>query len=178
MEHFFSRVDSLLSKNNLSQSGLCRAIGITPQSYTNFKARNSFPLESAVKVAEYLQTTVEFLVSGKEPVNSQGKIEQIKAILSDVESTKFEDKDYWVCVKQLCKERRISQKDLSATLGWNPRTTETKIRNKVQPTISELIAISNYFGCSLYSLIENGNTVQDSAFYKSQLEAIKELIFA
>lgn len=177
MEHFFSRVDTLLSKNNLSQSGLCRAIGITPQSYTNFKARNTFPLESAVKVAGYLNTSVEFLVSGKEPVNSQGKVEQIKAILSGVESSKVEDKDYWICVKQLCKERRLSQKDLSVALGWNPRTIETKIRNKVQPTISELIAIANYFECSIYSLIENSNSMQDSAFYKNQLEAIEKIIY-
>lgn len=95
MNNFFVRIENLLKQQKKTQKELSEYIGLSaPQAYTNWKARNSMPsADMAVKIAEYLNTTVEYLVTGtdKSPFESENKnlkykLEQITKIVNEKEN--------------------------------------------------------------------------------------------
>ena len=62
---FWDRLEKSLDENNLTASELCRTIGVASSVVYSWKVRDSIPrADIAVKVAEQLNTTVEYLVSG------------------------------------------------------------------------------------------------------------------
>lgn len=62
---FWDRLEKSLDKNNLTASELSRTIGIASSVIYSWKIRDSIPrADIAVKVAEQLHTTVEYLVNG------------------------------------------------------------------------------------------------------------------
>lgn len=68
MIDFFERIDELLKTKKLTQKDLCQGIGLASvQTYSNWKLRNSIPAaDIAFKIAQYLNTTVEYLLTGSE----------------------------------------------------------------------------------------------------------------
>ena len=155
---------------------MCLAIDIKPQSYTNFKSSDTLPpVETISKIADYLNTSIDYLVTGKEPSLTNNKLEQIRSVLSENISLENSAEYFWEKVKQLCKERKISQKDLSIALGKGERTIEQNIYLQSEPSINDAVAIANYFDCSLYSLIKRTD-VQDETYYREQIKAIKEIL--
>ncbi len=62
------RLDELLKERNSAQKDLSAYIGLTtPQILANWKQRGSMPsADIAVKIAQFLGTTVEYLVTGEE----------------------------------------------------------------------------------------------------------------
>lgn len=63
---FWERVESALNDNNISEAELSKQIGLSQASITGWKTRGSIPrADIAYKTAEILNTTVEYLVSGK-----------------------------------------------------------------------------------------------------------------
>lgn len=92
MNNFYLRIENLLKQQKKTQKELSEYIGLSaPQAYTNWKARNSIPsADMAVKIAEYLNTSVEYLVTGndKSPFESeikslQSKLEKIAKIINE-----------------------------------------------------------------------------------------------
>ena len=79
-ELFFSRIEELLKEKKKTQKDMVVHIGVSAQSFTNWKARNSIPsADIAVKIAQFLNTSVEYLVTGEE------KKDNSKIILSDLQ---------------------------------------------------------------------------------------------
>ena len=68
MNDFYARIDELLKERKLTQKDLCQGIGLASnQIYTNWKSRDSMPAaDVAFKIAQYLNTTVEYLLTGSE----------------------------------------------------------------------------------------------------------------
>lgn len=68
MLDFYERIDSLLKEKKRSQKEMCEAVGLaTGQVYTNWKQRDSIPAaDIAVKIAQFLGTSVEYLITGEE----------------------------------------------------------------------------------------------------------------
>lgn len=68
MTEFYYRIDKLLKEKNLSQKELSAFIGLkSSQIFSNWKQRSTIPAANiAVKIAQYLNTSVEFLITGKE----------------------------------------------------------------------------------------------------------------
>ena len=65
MSEISSRIDNLLSKNKLSRAQLARDTGI-PATTIKSWIKGSVPsAEAAYKVAQYLNVTVEWLITGK-----------------------------------------------------------------------------------------------------------------
>lgn len=64
---FVENVDRLLKKNNLLRADVIRATGISESSFRNWQNRGSIPaVDVALKIAQYLGTTVEALMSDEQ----------------------------------------------------------------------------------------------------------------
>lgn len=80
---FYERVKELSKTQNLSLIPFLQSLGINYETYKSAKRLNNLPrADEAVKIAEALNTSVEFLVSGKEPDSSKN----INAFISDIQS--------------------------------------------------------------------------------------------
>ena len=87
MDNFFSRIDELLSKKGITQKALAENLGLSSsQIYANWKKRNSIPsADIAVKIADFLRTSVEYLVTGKEQPKDKQADKQQKAVQKELE---------------------------------------------------------------------------------------------
>ena len=81
MTEFYYRIDKLLKEKNLSQKELSAFIGLkSSQIFSNWKQRSTIPAANiAVKIAQYLNTSVEYLVTGKDDNIYKQKYENIKS---------------------------------------------------------------------------------------------------
>ena len=65
---FYERVKELSKAQNLSLIPFLQSLGINYETYKSAKRLNNLPrADEAVKIAESLNTSVEYLVSGKTP---------------------------------------------------------------------------------------------------------------
>ena len=65
-ERLVNRIDSLLTIRNEKRQKLCDEVGISLQAITNWKKQNSLPsVDSAIKIANYLEVSVDWLITGK-----------------------------------------------------------------------------------------------------------------
>lgn len=68
-EDFLKRIDFLLVKQGKKRADLAKNVGFSQQSYTDWKGRNTFPkVTILLECAEYLKTSVEYLITGKEKI--------------------------------------------------------------------------------------------------------------
>ena len=82
---FYDRVKELVKQNNLSLISFLESLGISYESYKTTKRYNKLPrADEAIKIANALNTTVEFLVSGQseqtDNIKTALKTELLKAI--------------------------------------------------------------------------------------------------
>ena len=67
---FVDRINLLFSQTGGRKSDFYEACGIASNSMTNWAARDTIPsADTALKIAKYLNTSVEYLVTGKAPDN-------------------------------------------------------------------------------------------------------------
>lgn len=68
-ENIYTRIEELLKAQHKTQKDLAQIVGLSrPQAFTNSKRLNvMLKADIAVKIAQYLNTTVEYLVTGIEP---------------------------------------------------------------------------------------------------------------
>lgn len=65
--NFWNRIEKALSQNQISEAELSRQLGLNQSSITSWKIRGSIPrADIAVKTAEILGTTVEYLITGNQ----------------------------------------------------------------------------------------------------------------
>lgn len=65
---FLQRIDDLIVKNNTKRQAVANYAHIRPQTISNWISQNSLPrVDTAIKIAQYLNTTVEYLVTGDNP---------------------------------------------------------------------------------------------------------------
>ena len=84
-ELFFSRIEDMLKEKKKTQKDMVSYIGISAQSFTNWKSMNSIPsADVAVKIADYLETSVEYLITGKESDEYKNKYDDIKSAMRKV----------------------------------------------------------------------------------------------
>ena len=84
MSIFIEQVDKLLSESRKTKIELAKYAGISTQSFYDWKNRNTVPsADVAVKIADFLNTSVEFLVTGQEKNIYKKKYD---TLLADIES--------------------------------------------------------------------------------------------
>ena len=90
----------------------------------------------------------------------------------------------WDKIKILCKKQGVSQKEVSANLGWLPRHLESLIANKRIPSIEEIYLLSTYFQIPYQELLEGvfesenslENVENRELLYKNKLKEIKDCL--
>ena len=87
-ENIYTRIEELLKAQHKTQASMIRAVGIPyPQNYTNARRLGTMPkADAAVKIAQYLNTTVEYLVTGIEPTGKEPK-DKYRACLESLYDT-------------------------------------------------------------------------------------------
>jgi hypothetical protein len=75
---FFERFKDYAEKNNTTIDDLMRDIlGKNRDAYYGWRKRNTLPrADEAVKIAAFMKTSVEFLVTGQEPAHISPKLSQ------------------------------------------------------------------------------------------------------
>lgn len=64
---FVIRIDNLLKLNNSSRKELAEVLGVTVQTFVDWKRRNTFPpVDVSIKIADFLHTSVNYLATGKD----------------------------------------------------------------------------------------------------------------
>jgi transcriptional regulator with XRE-family HTH domain len=67
METFITRLEQLLKEKHISQSKLAVDVNMRRSTLSDWKNNGSVPpVDLAIKIADYLETSVEYLVTGKE----------------------------------------------------------------------------------------------------------------
>ena len=90
MLDFYKRIDKLLKQKKLSQKELSKFLDLSSvQIYSNWKQRDSIPsADMAVKIADFLETSVEYLIQGKEKDSYKEKYDNLKkSIIDTIEKT-------------------------------------------------------------------------------------------
>ena len=95
MSAFTERLDNSLKEMKKTKKELFAYVGISPQSFYDWKNRNTIPAaDIAVKIAQYLNTTVEYLITGQKykAQNDIQKNMQNDLIALSTENQKLKDK--------------------------------------------------------------------------------------
>jgi hypothetical protein len=81
---FYENVKQLVKTNNLTLRSFIESLGINYDSYNSCKKYNNLPrADEAVKIAQSLGTTVEYLVTGNKPDLSS----ETKSLINELEMT-------------------------------------------------------------------------------------------
>lgn len=86
---FTDRLEKLIEEKSVSKKEFSEKVGITTQALYDWKKRNTVPsADIACKIADFLNTTVEYLVTGNSSDIYKDKYENLKkAVLDAVEKT-------------------------------------------------------------------------------------------
>lgn len=83
--NFVERIDEKLKEKNIKRVGMCEDVGIDTSIMTAWKKRGTIPAaDICLKIAEYLGTSVEYLVTGKEKNLSSVELTQEEEEVLDV----------------------------------------------------------------------------------------------
>lgn len=76
---YWQRTKSLIKSQNLTQEKLCKLCNISLATFVSWIHNERLPdLESAVKIASALNTSVEFLVTGNETDSAAKELKDLK----------------------------------------------------------------------------------------------------
>lgn len=83
MKNFYNRIDELLKEQKKTKEDLANTIGLSSvQIFYNWKNLKKVPdVNTAFLIANFLNTSVEFLLTGKNTIESENLINDISAIL-------------------------------------------------------------------------------------------------
>lgn len=82
---FYENVKKLVKNNNFTLRIFIESLGINYDTYNGQKRLNNLPrADEAVKIAQALNTTVEFLVTGEETNKAQKELDTLKQKLKEL----------------------------------------------------------------------------------------------
>ncbi|MCR5436187.1 MAG: helix-turn-helix transcriptional regulator [Treponema sp.] len=82
---FWIRLKALMKSQKITQEKLCKTCDISLATFVSWIHNNRLPdLLSAIKIAQTLGTTVEFLVTGKNDNAAEQQLKELKAKLADL----------------------------------------------------------------------------------------------
>lgn len=78
MSDFVDRIDSLLSQHNKNRNDIYNDLGIAKNIIGQWKQRGTIPsADTALKIAQYLNTSVEYLLTGTESNEFKNKYDDL-----------------------------------------------------------------------------------------------------
>lgn len=82
---FVDRIDTILKQKNRKRIALAEEIGQSVQAFTDWKRRDSIPAaDIALKIADYLEVSLEWLISGQESQEVSGIQPDVLALAEDI----------------------------------------------------------------------------------------------
>ncbi len=115
-DNFWGRVLDLLEKQDISRKEFAAQIGISYSSIHNGEALGSIPsADIALKIAEKLDTPLEYLVFGNNEYNSS--IQTAKAQIKQEQFLYRKNKDIITAIEKLSPDVRTSLRDLIVKIG-------------------------------------------------------------
>lgn len=102
---FWDRIKTILTEKNLTESELSKRAGVTQASVNGWKTKGAIPrADIAYKVADFLGTTVEYLVTGSKPESMT--IQENKALLQLQSLTDVNQNAVFTLIDALYKQER------------------------------------------------------------------------
>lgn len=127
-EDIVDRIDLVLSELHQSRIDLCNTIGITRQAITNWKKNNGLPVvDKALKIAEYLNVSIEWLINGK--LNNQ----------------RFNSKIIADCINEKLNSLDADEAELKKTLLFkiiSPQVLINWEKQRLNPTFNQVYSIA------------------------------------
>lgn len=162
-ERMFAIIDSSESK---SAAGLSKALGVGTSQTTNWKQRNSDPPAKMIyKICEYLEVSVEYLLTGKETNIQTGLNITDKCLLQSIYSNKgdtvFSSNEIAERIKTIMKRKNIQSKQMFCDLDMGINTLNNFKTS--MPKTDTLAKIAEYLDCSVDFLI--GRTEFDTCVH-------------
>ena len=78
MSDFIDRIDSLLSQQNKNRNDIYNDLGLAKNIIGQWKQRGTIPAaDTVLKIAQYLNTSVEYLLTGKESNEFKNKYDEL-----------------------------------------------------------------------------------------------------
>ena len=140
MNEFQERLQELLIEKGLSRLQLSKIIGISFETINGYFNRDFYPeLSIAIKLANYFQCSLDYLMGLSEKYNNNDKNE-----LSFIET-----------IKKLKKENNISIEKLMKAINMSETNFYRWQRDNNKPAMTSLIALAKYFDVSLDYLVGN-----------------------
>lgn len=104
--NFWERVVFLLEQKNISRKELSLSIGFNNSNIRKGILNNNIPsADTAVKIAKYLNTSVEFLVTGNDPLLTQSEqLEDLISFYSTIESLKSIPKERRILIEKIIQQ--------------------------------------------------------------------------
>jgi len=90
---FVERINTLLKKKNISKAEFYSDLNLANNSITAWGNKNQSPsADTALKIAQYLNTTVEYLLTGTETISQKNEkaektIEEIASIIQSYKAS-------------------------------------------------------------------------------------------
>ena len=138
MNEFQERLQELLIENNLSRLQLSKIIKISFETLNGYFNRDFYPeLSIAIKLANYFQCSLDYLMGLSEIYNNNDKNE-----LSFIET-----------INKLKKENNISIEKLMKAINMSETNFYRWQRGDNTPSMLSLISIAKYFDVSLDYLV-------------------------
>lgn len=138
MNEFQERLQDFLVENDLSRLQLSKTLGISFETINGYFNKGFYPeLSIAIKIADYFDCSLDFLMGVSEDVHCNDK----------------NDLPFIDTVKKLIKERKISIEKLMRAIALGETNFYRWQRGNNKPSMSSLIAIAKYFDVSIDYLV-------------------------
>ena len=188
METFFDRISMLLAIKNLTQKEMVEKTGISSEAvFSNWKRRDSMPsAEIVVKIAKYLNTTVEYLVEGSsETVQNVSQVHEPREkdfeISEKIEYPGMNGAAMVGRIDSALQQRNLKRVDMCLQLGIATSIMSTwKARNSF-PAADTAVRIADFLGVSFRWLVTGDNgcnfdSSENDLEFKKKYENLKSAI--
>lgn len=82
---FWTNTNQILKQRHLTQDAMCSEINISINTLRGWVSKDVLPrADEAVKIAEYLHTSVEYLVTGEESNTSTAELSELKRKIKEL----------------------------------------------------------------------------------------------
>jgi len=139
MSEFVERLNELMQINGFNQVALEKVSGIRHTNISDFLSGKHLPsYDNIIKLSEVFNCSIDFLLG--------------KAEFSSEESF-YSPPTFSIRLRQILKENGVSQEKLKKDLNVSGSVLYKWLKGTNKPSAESLIALSNYFDCSIDYLI-------------------------
>ena len=186
---FADRIDSLLRIQNRTRKSLCDSVGISINAISTWKARETLPsVDTAMKIAKQLNTTLDYLVYGETVQNVPETAADIPQAPEPRENADYPGMSGAAMVARIdtvLQSKNLKRVDMCRELGIATSIMSTwKARNSF-PAADTALRIADFLGVPFRWLVagecetasaEKGETDLKNDSYKNRYENLKSEI--